>query len=190
MHKWGEQKPVRFDEKELKTDLGSGNTIFVGSSCDMFADDINSTWVIKTLDHCRKYDNKYLFQSKNPSAFNGYGVSMPDDMILCTTIETNRHYPEFMGDTPSTIARAFVMSKIPVHDTLRLHITIEPIMAFDGRPMVDLVLGSYPDQINIGADSGNNGLPEPDKDRILWLIEELEPYTDVVLKPNLKRLLK
>ena len=29
------QKDVRLDKKELKTDLGENNFIFVGSSCDM-----------------------------------------------------------------------------------------------------------------------------------------------------------
>ena len=32
MKQWGQLNPVRFDEKELNTDLGSGNFIFVGSS--------------------------------------------------------------------------------------------------------------------------------------------------------------
>ena len=62
MKRWGKLNTVRFDEKELKTDLGKGNFIFVGSSCDMFANDINSDWIIKTIEHCAKYpDNKYLF---------------------------------------------------------------------------------------------------------------------------------
>ena len=34
------QKDARFDSKELKTNLGSGNFIFVGSSNDMFSKDI------------------------------------------------------------------------------------------------------------------------------------------------------
>ena len=36
------QGELKFDEKELKTDLGEGNFIFVGSSCDMFADAVPS----------------------------------------------------------------------------------------------------------------------------------------------------
>ena len=31
MKRWGKLNPVRFDEKELKTDLGKNNFIFVGS---------------------------------------------------------------------------------------------------------------------------------------------------------------
>ena len=43
--RWGRQNPIRFDESELKTDLGEGNFIFVGSSCDMFADTIPEQWI-------------------------------------------------------------------------------------------------------------------------------------------------
>jgi hypothetical protein len=44
--------------------------------------------------------------------------------------------------------------------------------------------------VNIGADSGNNRLPEPSPEKIAALIEALRPYTRVYLKPNLKRLYK
>jgi molybdopterin converting factor small subunit len=39
-----------FDEKELKTDLGKGNFIFVGSSCDMWAQNIPEEWIEKLPD--------------------------------------------------------------------------------------------------------------------------------------------
>jgi len=52
MKRWGEQKPVRLDAKEGKTDLGYGNFIFVGSSCDMFAEDIPDDWIIPVLIVC------------------------------------------------------------------------------------------------------------------------------------------
>ena len=65
--RWGKLNPVRFDAKELKTDLGSGNFIFVGSSCDMFSTEINQFWIDETLQHLRKFSNKYLFQTKNPA---------------------------------------------------------------------------------------------------------------------------
>ena len=40
-------KPLHLDEKELKTNLGSGNTIFVGSSCDMWAESVPVEWINK-----------------------------------------------------------------------------------------------------------------------------------------------
>jgi hypothetical protein len=47
-----------------------------------------------------------------------------------------------------------------------------------------------PVQVNIGADSGHNHLPEPPAEKVLELIAELEKITKVVQKPNLARLLK
>ena len=37
---------------------------FVGSSIDMWAEDIPSDWIRIVLDCCNKAANKYLFQSK------------------------------------------------------------------------------------------------------------------------------
>ena len=83
------QKPVRFDEIELNTDLGEGNFIFVGSSCDMWAEGIFGNWIFVTLKHCNKFKNKYLFQSKNPDRFDAWFGILPKDSILATTIESN-----------------------------------------------------------------------------------------------------
>jgi hypothetical protein len=183
MHRWGKQKPVHFDEKELKTDLGSGNFIFVGSSCDMFAGNIPRQWINKTLNHCSKFDNQYLFQSKNPFAFVHAGFIFPKNTVFCTTIETNREYPEIMKDCPVPTERVYFM---PINN----YITIEPIMDFDIRQMVIAIEMCKPIQVNIGADTGNNNLPEPPKEKILELISELSKFTKVVQKSNLKRLLK
>ena len=57
------QKPVRLDEKELKTDLGENNYIFIGSSVDMFAPNIPDEWIIEVIEKTKMHPfNKYLFQ--------------------------------------------------------------------------------------------------------------------------------
>jgi len=125
MKRFGKLKPVRFDEKELKTDLGTGNFIFVGSSCDMWAQNIPDEWIFKTLCHCNKFeDNSYLFQTKNP--YNIRRILVPNSNV-CVTLETNRHYPEIMRNCPTPEQRVEQM-KLIRHP---LYITIEPIMNFD-----------------------------------------------------------
>jgi len=47
-----------------------------------------------------------------------------------------------------------------------------------------------PLQVNIGADSGKNGLPEPPIEKVLELVAELEKFTTIHNKSNLGRLLK
>lgn len=186
MKKWGNQPDTHIDKKEFTADLGDNNFIFVGSSCDLFAEGIKQDWILKTLYHCNNYDNKYLFQTKNPKAINYYSDSLPIDTVICTTIETNRYYQNIMGNCPTPYDRAFEMSVIPYDK----YLTIEPIIDFDLNNLVEMVKRCDVIQVNIGADSGGNNLPEPPKEKILELISELKKFTTVKEKSNLKRLLK
>lgn len=186
MKRWGGLREVRFDRKELKTDLGSGNFIFVGSSCDMFAEAIPAGWIYDTLARCYAFENRYLFQSKDSERMARNAGAMPPDSIVCTTIETNRWYPEIMQNSPRPEGRAEGMGSLSAFDRF---VTIEPIMDFDLGPMVELIRRCEPRQVNIGADTGKNGLPEPSRDKVLALIEELSKFTVIARKSNLSRLL-
>lgn len=179
---------LKLNEKNLNDDLGKDNFIFVESMGDLFAADIPDEWIMKVLDYCRKFDNKYLFQSKNPQRIYDF-LSHPVFIksVACTTIETNRHYPQ-MGNTPNTWDRADAMHSIRISKS-QGYVTIEPIMDFDMDDMVFTIRHCKPTQVNIGADSGRNKLPEPSKEKILELISELQEFTTVVQKSNLKRLL-
>ena len=190
MKRWGKQKPLRLDESEFKTDLGSGNTIFVGSSCDMFAEDVPPEWAFRVLDYCEKYpENTYLFQTKNTRAYHQYAVAIAsiDRFVLCTTIETNRWYGDIMGSCSLPRIRAYDFSLIPHRDK---YVTIEPIMDFDLDEMVAIIKQCEPIQVNIGADSGHNNLPEPSYEKVMQLVAELEKFTVIAKKKNLNRLLK
>jgi DNA repair photolyase len=185
MHKWGEQKPVRFDDKEMMTDLEMGRIIFVGSSCDMFASEIPDAWISKTIDRCLDFNNIYLFQSKNPQRFSDYLNHLYTDTRFCTTIETNRRYDKFMGNTPGPKERAYFLREWPFDR----YVTIEPIMDFDLKELVEIIKVCEPKQVNIGADSGNNHLPEPSAQKVLELIDELKKFTVIDQKRNLNRIL-
>ena len=182
MKRWGKLKPVRLDEKELKTDHGTGNFIFVGSSCDMWAQDIPEEWILKVLDKCTD-GNKYLFQTKNPENIRRI---LPPESRVCVTIETNRWYPDIMRNSPKPperFAQAMLIRQ-------PLYITIEPVMDFDLIELSKWMSILAPEQINIGADTGKHNLPEPPKEKVLKLISELEIFTVVHQKSNLSRLLK
>ena len=189
MKRWGKLNKVRFDKKELKTDLGENNFIFIGSSCDMFSRDIEESWINKTLNKCNEFNNKYLFQSKNPERFLGFTVFpvIKEKSIFVTTIESNRFYKEIMRESPYIEYRAKYVEKISkVIDT---YVTIEPIMEFDFIELVETIKRCNPVQVNIGADSGNNNLPEPVKEEVLSLIDELNTFTKVKLKNNISRII-
>ena len=182
MKRWGKLKPVRFDKKELNTDLGNGNFIFVGSSCDMWAQNIPDEWIFATLTHCNKFDNKYLFQTKNP--YNIRRILIPDSHV-CVTIESNRYYPKIMRNSPKPVDRVEQM-KLIRHP---LYITIEPLLDFDLVEFVEMLKSCNPIQVNIGADTGKNNLIEPVKEKVLELLDEVQKFTTIHNKNNLKRLL-
>jgi len=179
-------KKLRLEEKELETDLGQNNFIFVGSSIDMFAETIPRIWIEKVLAHCRKYpNNTYLFQSKNPKRFYEFIKlrMFPKRTILGTTIETNRNYET---KAPQPKERYMAMKNIKEFEKM---VSIEPIMDFDFNIMVGMIYFIRPKFVSIGADSKGHNLPEPPKERLIKLIEELTRFTKVKVKDNLKRLL-
>jgi DNA repair photolyase len=192
VERWGELPPVHFAEKELKEfdrdckKFGPGLFIFVGSSCDMFADDIPKQWIYDALNKCNEYKNKYLFQSKNPDRIGRFIDCLTVPFVVCTTLETNRWYPDIMRNAPKIEDRVSGMESLKV----KKYVTIEPIMDFDLESFVELVKRCEPEKVNIGADSGNNGLPEPSMDKVSALIDELKKFTTIAQKRNLNRLFK
>lgn len=189
MKRWGKLNLVHFDKSELKTNLGENNFIFIGSSIDIFAENIKNDWLLNTFTKAISYNNRYLLQTKNPLGYHAYLEDLiPSKFILSTTIETNKHLYPYMGNTPSPKSRALAMKNIPKE--YRRMVTIEPIMYFNLKSLVNMVLSFNPEQINIGANTGKIVLPEPSWRETRKLIETLEKYTKVVLKPNLFRLLK
>ena len=188
MKRFGKQKPIRFDEVELKTDLGKGNFIFIGSSCDMWAEDVPEEWILNTLKICAQYPNKYLFQSKNPiRMFKMRWALTFFDSVFGTTIETNRHYSQ-MGNAPQVKDRAIFLGFLS-NKEFKTMVTIEPIIDFDVDELINLIALCNPEWVNIGADSQNSGLPEPSASKINELIKNLRRANiEVKIKDNLKRL--
>jgi len=157
----------------------------VGSGNDLFANDIPKKWIEMTIEYCNKSDNCYFFQSKNPERFLEF--TLPEKSVVCTTIETNRWYPEIMNNAPHPEERAEAMQK--TSSSYPAYVTIEPIMDFDLDELVGLIRKCNPRQVNIGADSKECNLPEPDRRKIFALINELQKFTRIEKKDNLWRLL-
>lgn len=182
------QGPLHLDYKELNTNLGEENFIFVGSSCDMWADAVDDDWIIQTLSVCLKYPkNTYLFQSKNPKRFKNFRVlleKLRPNVILGTTIETNRE--GFSYCAPTIRDRFYAMEELL---GFRKMITIEPILDFDVTPLLFAIKRTNPEFVNIGADSKKHNLTEPSWFKVDTLIKELKEFTEVRGKENLVRLI-
>lgn len=180
------QNDVRLDKEEFKTVFTSGNIIFVGSSCDMFAGDIPYSWITKVLEHCSFYNESiYYFQTKSPASFS----TCQDDFLfssntnLGVTIESNIIY-KGISLAPDPIARYITMAKLKA----KKFVSIEPIMDFNLDVMLRWIDDINPEFVSIGADSKGHNLPEPSPEKIKDLIIGLKEITEVKLKSNLKRL--
>ena len=185
--------PPRLAEYELNTDLGCGRSIFIGSSTDMFAEDIPSEWIARVLDYCYQnrnmlLPNAYLLQSKNPKRFLEF-IDHPimERVIFCTTIETNRFYPEIMNKAPRIEERVEAMEEIARLGRPTM-VTAEPLMQFDHEEMVSFIRRCSPKLVNIGKESkGRVKLPEPTQEEVQQLIAELKSlksFTKVNVKDN------
>lgn len=174
---------LRFDAKCMHDYLGEGNTIFVGSSTDMFADSVPVPWITETLKKCRESENTYLFQSKNPRRMFAFLGDFPEKSIFGTTIETNyNHIARKYSCAPSIYDRVRWIRLLP-----RRMVSIEPILKFKLESMVKLIKRINPEFVSIGADSQRCKLMEPTPTEIKALVEALRSQTKVKVKDNLKR---
>jgi hypothetical protein len=173
------------DEAELRTNLGAGHYIFVCSGCDLFHEDIPEEWIVRVMDHAGWHPgNGYLWHTKNPCRALGFQDQFREQDMLCVTIESNREYSAITKAPPPSERFAAVNKwKKP------WMLTIEPVMDFDLTDLAVMIGRNMPVQVNIGADSGRNSLPEPDPEKLRLLIGWLKTRTEVHLKKNLKRLL-
>lgn len=179
-------KPLRFVEKELKTNLGEGRMIFLGSATDMFAWGVPQSWIEPVLAHCRSFrKNGYLLQTKNPERFYTFHDQFPEGVVLGTTIETNRNYE--LSRAPKPIDRLTPMALLS-HAGFCTMVSVEPILDFDVAELIASIKLISPSWVSIGADSQGHHLSEPPAWKINALITGLRSITEVKIKPNLSRL--
>ncbi len=187
---------LRLDINEFKTDLGTDNFIFVGSGTDLFSNRVPDEWIKRTLDYCNEGNNslfgdgnKYLFQSKNPAWILEF-IEHPifQHSIVCTTLETNRWYADYMRNAPKIEDRVMAIEQISKLG-IDTYVTIEPIMDFDLDEFVELIRRCKPKQVNIGKNSKEDivKLPHPDKEKAVQFILELRKFTHVHIKDNIKK---
>jgi len=182
--------PIRLDEGEFNTDLGENNIIFIGSSCDMWANAIPGEWIQRITEYISDeyWNNGYLFQSKNPKRFFDFCTILPDDIIFGTTLETNRNLG-YKAPEPSERVCWMWEFTDQKYDRFQRMVSIEPIMDFDLREFKMMLMNVHPHFVSIGADSKNHNLPEPSKEKTLELIDWLKTFTEVKIKDNLGRII-
>ncbi len=122
----------------------------------------------------RIYTNKtFYFQSKYPKYFGPFLSDFPDNVILGTTLETNRDegYSEISKAPPPSVRMGqFLALEYP-----RKYVTIEPVMDFDHTEFVDWITEIAPEYVWLGFNSKPDKveLPEPLEEKLEFFMRAL-----------------
>lgn len=127
-------------------------------------------------------DKTFLLQSKNPKTFNQ--IVFPDNVILGTTIETNRdalYKGIATAPLPSQRYKDFKSVKHPLK-----MVTIEPVIDFDLDVVLKWIKDITPSMIWLEYDSKRNNLPEPELGKVKELYWELGKAGYVVVLKRIR----
>jgi len=150
---------------------------FVGVSMmgDLFGEWVPKEWILRVIDATRNSpSSNFLFLTKNPNRYKGFVHSCRSNIVLGTTIETNRSND--FSKAPSAAERAQAMAELTYEHKF---VSIEPILDFDVDAFANMIEGIAPELIAVGYDNYHSNLPEPSLSKTLDLIERLSDFTEV-----------
>jgi hypothetical protein len=151
---------------------------------DLFGAWVPDEWIMKIIKVVELNPQAtFFFETKNPSRYWEFLGRFPSNVVLSTTIETNRtDYAELVSKAPSTLDRYLAFVGIP-SDKFRKHVSIEPIMDFDLTVMTYMMRQIHPWKVSIGYDNygilKKCGIPQPDKTKYEALKAKLKIFTEV-----------
>ncbi len=153
--------------------IPSEKIVFVCGNSDIsFCDPDFTRRIINAIKshNVRRPDKTYFFQSKKPKYFEQFLKDFPENVILLTTLETNRDegYSEIAkAPLPSDRYQQLINLNYP-----RKVLTIEPVLDFDLEIFSRWILNLNPEYVWLGYNSRPKqvNLPEPSKDKLLELI--------------------
>lgn len=161
-----------------------GEFVFVAYMGDISFATPYEFWQI--LERIKQFPSTdFLMITKNPGFFLRWPEPLPLNVILGTTIETNRDTKK-ISKAPPPLRRWIDIIAV---GSRRKFLSIEPVMDFDLREMTRWIALLEPAIIEIGADNYHNKLPEPPVDKLEQLISFCRGVCpQVVEKPGLERL--
>ena len=143
---------------------GGADIVFVAGNGDIaFADATLVPRICEVIKiRNRKHPNVvYYLQSKRPECFAPHLAVLPPNVMLVTTLETNRDDGYSLISTappPSVRHRQFAALDYP-----RKVVTIEPVMAFDLSAFVAMIETISPEYVWLGINSRSKqvAIPQP-----------------------------
>jgi hypothetical protein len=158
-------EPHYHEERLLK--IPSSEIVFVCGNADISL--CEPAFTRRIIDCIKQQRNRspnktFYFQSKCPAYFGQFLSELPDNVILVTTLETNRDQPAVSkAPAPSERYRQFLSLDYP-----RKVVTIEPIMDFDRCTFAKWIRELRPEYVWIGFNSHPESvtLPEPTPEKV------------------------
>jgi DNA repair photolyase len=123
-----------------------------------------------------KLDRRFLFLTKNPRRYLDFQGRFTENMLLGTTIETNRSYKVTRAPTPRE--RYEAMRDL---DWRCKAIVIEPVLDFDAE-FVEWIRMIEPEMVCAGYDNYNSRLPELHLNKPRMLTRELRGIAEVEVR--------
>ena len=162
--------PERLNKDKVPTD----RVLWVGSNGDIsFCDPSFLDQILTVMRNDPKKDRVFLLQSKDPACFAKILQSLPQNVVLMTTIETNRDsgYSEVSNaPLPSQRFQDFLQLAWP-----RKAMVMEPILQFDLNVILQWATALKPEAIFIGLESkGKCTLPNPSPSQAQNLHRDLQ----------------
>ncbi len=166
---------VPHSHEERLNDIPSASIIFVCGDGDIsFCPPSFTRKIINAVKQHKPIKEKtFYFQSKRPAYFEQFLPLFPENVILLTTLETNRDagYKAVSKAPPPTIRyKQFKALKYP-----RKVVTIEPVMDFDEDVFPQWIVDLEPEYVWLGLNSRPSSvqLPEPSPQKLGKLVKVL-----------------
>jgi len=171
---------------ERLSKIPSGKIIFVAGNADLsFCD---QKYLGKIIDAIRgaKGNKTFYLQSKEPSCLKPFVHILPANVILLTTLETNRDkgYDKVSkAPVPSKRYRQFLDLDYP-----RKAVTIEPVLDFDVKEFADWIINIKPEYVWLGYNSHPKGmtLPEPSPEKLAKFAKILNKHSIHIKAKNMR----
>ena len=188
---------IRLVEKMLDDKLGEGRTIFTCEATDLGGEWQKKEWILRVLEHCRKFDNTYILGTKNPGGLVKYIPYMAEKTILWVTVESNREeLLEELSKAPKPQERYEGIANLFLNGIdAKLCLSMEPLVKFDIEVVEEKIEWLKPSILYLGLnsavkqkkfDSRKATFEEPSREEINALYQiGLRVCERVITKPNL-----
>lgn len=139
--------------------------------------------IVASIRQHDRPDKTFYLQSKRPAYFEPLLSELPDNVVLVTTLETNRNKGyEAISKAPRPFDRYQQFKRL---DYSRKVVTVEPVLDFDVRVFASWMKVIEPEYVWLGYNSRPRSvdLPEPTREKLQAFVQAMrEANIDVRFK--------